>query len=51
MAELGKCKRKPKDFKKDMETMQGDLDGYAAQVAGIESAVASEDFFGAKLAG
>jgi len=48
MAELGACRRKPKDFKKDMEMMQATLDGYAAQVAGIESAVASEDFFGAR---
>jgi hypothetical protein len=48
MAELAACRRKPKDFKKDMEMMQATLDGYAAQVAGIESAVASEDFFGAR---
>jgi hypothetical protein len=48
MTELGACKRKPKDFKKDMEAMQATLDGYAAQVAGIESAVGSEDFFGAR---
>lgn len=46
--ELNACRRKPKDFKKDMELMQATLDGYAAQVAGIESAVASEDFFGAR---
>ena len=48
MTELGNCKRKPKDFKKDMETMQATLDGYSAQVAGIESAIASEDFMGAR---
>jgi hypothetical protein len=48
MAELAACKRKPKDFKKDMEMMQATLDGYAAQVAGIESAIAAEDFFGAR---
>ncbi len=48
MAELGACRRKPKDFKKDMEMMQASYDGYAAQVAGIESAVAAEDFFGAR---
>lgn len=48
MAELAACKRKPKDFKKDMEMMQATLDGYTAQVAGIESAIASEDFFGAR---
>ena len=48
MAELGACRRKPKDFKKDMEMMQATLDGYAAQVTGIESAIASEDYFGAR---
>jgi hypothetical protein len=48
MTELGNCKRKPKDFKKDMEAMQATLDGYMAQVAGIESAIGSEDFFGAR---
>jgi hypothetical protein len=48
MTALGNCKRKPKDFKKDMETMQATLDGYSAQVAGIESAIASEDFMGAR---
>ena len=48
MAELGACRRKPKDFKKDMEMMQATLDGYAAQVVGIESAIASEDYFGAR---
>ena len=48
MAELNACKRKPKDFKKDMEAMQATLDGYSAQVAGIESAIASEDYFGAR---
>jgi hypothetical protein len=48
MTELNACKRKPKDFKKDMEMMRGSLDGLAAQVAGIESAIGSEDYFGAK---
>jgi hypothetical protein len=48
MAELEACRRKPKDFKKDMEMMQATLDGYVAQVAGIESAIASEDFVGAR---
>jgi hypothetical protein len=47
MDELGACRRKPKDFKKDLEMMQATLDGYAAQVAGIEGALAAEDFFGA----
>ena len=35
-------------FKKDLEMMKGNLDGLAAQVTGIESAFAGEDFFGAK---
>ncbi len=48
MTELAACRRKPKDFKKDMESMQATLDGYQAQVAGIESAIGSEDFFGAR---
>ena len=48
MTELAACRRQPKDFKKDMEAMKGSLDGLVAQVAGIESAIASEDFFGAK---
>jgi chromosome segregation ATPase len=45
---LDACKRKPKDFKKDLEAMKGNLDGLAAQVAGIESAFTSEDYMGAK---
>jgi len=48
MADLGKCRRQPKDFKKDMELMKGNYDGLAAQVGGIESAIASEDYRGAK---
>lgn len=48
MEELAKCRRQPKDFKKDMEAMRGMLDGYMAQVAGVQSAIASEDFFGAR---
>ena len=48
LEDLGKCKRQPKDFKKDLEMMKGNLDGLAAQVTGIESAFAGEDFFGAK---
>ena len=48
MADLGKCRRQPKDFKKDMELMKGNYDGLAAQVAGIESAIAAEDYLGAK---
>jgi hypothetical protein len=48
MTELAACRRQPKDFKKDMELMKGNYDGLAAQVPGIESAIASEDFLGAK---
>ena len=48
MADLGKCRRLPKDFKKDMELMKGNYDGLAAQVGGIESAIASEDYLNAK---
>ncbi len=48
MNDLLKCRRQPKDFKKDMEMMRGNYDGLAAQVAGIESAIAAEDFQGAQ---
>lgn len=48
LAELAACRRTPKDFKKDLEGMKGMYEGYAAQVAGIEGAIASEDFLGAK---
>ena len=48
MADLAKCRRQPKDFKKDMEMMKGNYDGLAAQVGGIESAIAAEDYLGAK---
>lgn len=48
MGDLAKCRRQPKDFKKDMEMMRGNYDGLAAQVAGIEGAIASEDYLGAK---
>lgn len=48
MTELAACRRQPKDFKKDLEALRGTLDGYTAQVAGIEAAVAAEDFLGAK---
>jgi hypothetical protein len=48
MADLEKCRRKPKDLKKDLEMMKGNLDGYAAQITEIEGAFGREDFFGAK---
>jgi len=44
--ELSACERQPKDFRKDLEAMRAMLDGYAAQVPGLESAVATEDYFG-----
>jgi len=48
MAELAACRRQPKDFKKDLEAMKGNLDGLAAQVANVSSAIAAEDYYGAK---
>jgi multidrug efflux pump subunit AcrA (membrane-fusion protein) len=48
MDNLGKCPRKPKDFKKDMEMLKGNLDGYAAQVNDLEGAFSREDYLGAK---
>ncbi len=48
MADLEKCRRKPKDLRKDLEAMKGNLDGYAAQITEIEGAFGREDFFGAK---
>jgi chromosome segregation ATPase len=48
MAALAKCPRKPKDFKKDMEMMKGNLDTYSAQVTEIEGAFGREDYLGAK---
>lgn len=48
MTDLAACRRQPKDFKKDMEMMKGNYDGLAAQVGSIESAIAAEDYLGAK---
>ena len=48
MADLEKCRRKPKDFRKDLEAMKGQLDEYANQVNDIQNAFDSEDFLGAK---
>ena len=48
MADLDKCRRKPKEFKKDMEMMKGNVDGYANQVNDLEGAFTREDFLGAK---
>jgi chromosome segregation ATPase len=48
LATLEKCRRKPKDLRKDLELMKGNLDGYANQVTDIEGAFNREDYFGAK---
>lgn len=48
LATLEKCRRKPKDMKKDLEMMKGNLDGFGAQVTELEGAFTREDFFGAK---
>jgi chromosome segregation ATPase len=48
MEALEKCRRKPKDLRKDLELMKGNLDGYANQVTDIEGAFGREDYFGAK---
>ena len=46
VAELEKCRRKPKDFKKDMEDMKGKVDGF--NVTDLEGMFAREDYLGAK---
>lgn len=48
LAALEKCKRKPKDLKKDLELQKGNLDGLSNQVNQLEDAFNREDFFGAK---
>ncbi|MCU0290629.1 MAG: hypothetical protein MUF10_01365 [Thermoanaerobaculaceae bacterium] len=48
LATLEKCRRKPKDMKKDLEMMKGNLDGYAAQLTDLDGKFTREDFFGAK---
>jgi len=48
LAELEKCKRKPKGFKQDMELLQGNLDGLNASLPEIESAMTKEEFLTAK---
>ncbi|HPW54565.1 MAG: hypothetical protein KA072_08720 [Thermoanaerobaculaceae bacterium] len=47
-AALDKCRRKPKDMKKDLEMMKGNLDGYAAQVTDLDGKFGREDYLGAK---
>ena len=46
--DLQKCRRKPKDLRKDLEVMKGNMDGYHSQVTEIEGAFGREDYFGAK---
>lgn len=48
LAELDKCKRKPKGFKQDMELLQGNLDGLNASLPEVESAMSGEEFLTAK---
>lgn len=48
LAALEKCRRKPKDLKKDLEAQKGNLDGFATQVDQLENAFSQEDYFGAK---
>lgn len=48
LAALEKCRRKPKDLKKDLEAQKGNLDGFATQVSALEDAFSREDYFGAK---
>lgn len=48
LSDLENCRRKPKDLRKDLELMKGNLDGYASQLPEIEGAFAREDYFGAK---
>ncbi len=50
LAELDKCRRKPKGFKADMELLQGNLTGLGAGLPDIESQIAGEKFFPAKAA-
>jgi hypothetical protein len=48
LAELDKCRRKPKGFKQDMEQLKGNLDGLNAGVPEIEAAINGENFLPAK---
>lgn len=48
LAALEKCRRKPKDLRKDLELQKGNLDGLANQVNQLEDAFNREDYFGAK---
>ncbi len=48
MEDLQKCRRKPKDLRKDLEVMKGNMDGYNSQVTEIEGVFGREDYLGAK---
>jgi len=48
LAELEKCRRKPKGFKQDLELLQGNLDGLNASLPEVESAMSGEEFLTAK---
>jgi hypothetical protein len=48
LATLEKCRRKPKDMKKDLELMKGNLDGYGTQVTDLDGKFGKEDYLGAK---
>jgi sugar diacid utilization regulator len=50
MTELDACKRKPKDFKADMEMMKASWDTQNAQIADLDAKMAAEDFLGARTA-
>lgn len=48
MTELEGCKRKPKGFAADMTVLKGTLDGLVTALGGLDSALSSEDYNGAK---
>lgn len=48
ISDLERCRRKPKDLRKDLEVMKGNMDGYNSQVTEIEGAFGREDYLGAK---
>ena len=50
MTDLEGCKRKPKGFAKDMEMMKANFDSLNGQIAGLDAAIASEDYQAAKTA-
>jgi hypothetical protein len=44
LAALEQCRRKPRDFKKDLECMKGNLDGYTNQLRDLDGAYARGDY-------